>query len=154
MMEPLHRFLRLTGRERRIVLEAVAALPATRLAVRVAGYNICKAALARSIAAENPDSNLAGTIEMAQNIARLEAATARNLFFRVTCLEQSLVLCWMLRRRGMSPILRIGARKEADRFEAHAWVELDGIVIGDASGEHRHFTPFENPGVSLETQTH
>jgi hypothetical protein len=154
MMEPLHRFLRLTGRERRIVLEAVAALPAARLAVRVAGISICKAALARSLAIEKSGANDAGMVERAQKIARLESAAARNLFFRVTCLEQSLVLCWMLRRRGMSPMLRVGARKEADRFEAHAWVELDGTVLGDASGEHQHFAPFESPEVSLETQTH
>ena len=153
MMKLLHRFLRLNGSERRIVLEAAAALPATWLAVHVSGFSICKAALAHGIAAENPAANVLGALERAQKIARLESATARSLFFRATCLEQSLVLCWMLRRRGMSPLLRVGARKEADRFEAHAWVELDGIVIGDASGEHQHFAPFESAGVSLETQT-
>ena len=60
----------------------------------------------------------------------------------------------MLRRRGMNPELRIGARKEAERFEAHAWVELDGAVLDCGGSEHLHFMPFEKIDISMETQTH
>ena len=153
MPKLIHRFLRLTGGERRIVLEVAAALPATRIAMRIAGYSICRTALARNAAAGKAHSDVAKA-ENAQKIARLASVTASNLFFRSTCLEQSLVLCWVMRRRGFAPLLRVGARKDVDRFEAHAWVELDGIVMGDVSGEHQHFTPFEEARVSLETQTH
>lgn len=154
MMKPLHRFLSLTGKERRIVLEVAVALPVAWLAVRMPGFGIGKAAMAPAIKTENSDSTAGGAAERARRVARLERATARSLFFRTTCLEQSLVLCWMLRRRGIDATLRVGARKEADIFEAHAWVELGGAVVGDASGEHQHFAPFESAEVSLETQTH
>ncbi len=153
-MTPLRRFLRLTGSERGIVLEAAVALLVTWLAGRLAGFGVRRAALARGIAAVNTNPSVPAAVECAQQIARLNSATARSLFVRATCLEQSLVLCWMLRRRGMNPVLRVGARKEADHFEAHAWVELGGIVLGDAGGEEQHFVPFETAGVSLETQTH
>jgi hypothetical protein len=154
MMQMLDRFRRLTGLERRIVLEATAALPATWIGMRVAGFNICKSALASRLSAASPGgTTVTGTLAAAQKIARLEAATARALFFRSTCLEQSLVLCWMLRRRGMSPVLRVGARKQAEHLEAHAWVEIDGIPLGDDGGQHEHFVPFERYGVPVEAQT-
>jgi len=153
MMQALHRFRRLTGLERTIVLEAAAALPTTWIAMRVAGFRICKTALTRPLSAASPGAaTFAGTLASAQKVARLEAATARALFFRSTCLEQSLALCWMLRRRGMSPVLRVGARKDADRLEAHAWVEIEGIALGDAAGQHEHFVPFERDGVPAEAQ--
>lgn len=154
MTSPLDRFLSLTGAERKIVLEAATALPAAWLGLRIIGLDICKAEVARSVASKHSNSDGATAFESAQKVARLELATARHLFFRTTCLEQSLVLCWMLRRRGMNPSLRVGARKDSEIFEAHAWVELNGTVIGDAGGEHQHFEPFESQRVSLETQTH
>ncbi|MGH9744571.1 MAG: lasso peptide biosynthesis B2 protein [Candidatus Acidiferrales bacterium] len=156
-MRTWRRFRSLTGTERRIVLEAAAALAATWLAMRVGGFNMCKAAaLARPGFVAGVESNDGSAIENAQRIARLEAATARNLFFRANCLEQSLALCWMLRRRRMNAELRIGARKEANRLEAHAWVELSGSALGDASEEHLHFVPFEKlrTSSSMEAQTH
>jgi hypothetical protein len=153
MMQALHRFRRLTVFERGVVLEAAAALPATWIAMRVAGFNLCKTALTRPFStASQTGANVAGALASAQKVARLEAATARALFFRSTCLEQSLALCWMLRRRGMSPALRVGARKDADRLEAHAWVEIDGIALGDAGGQYAHFVPFERSGVPAEAQ--
>jgi hypothetical protein len=154
MMHTRHRFRSLTGTERRVVLEAAAALPATWLALRLAGFNACRAALAPTDVAAAADAHPEDTTEMAKRIARLQTATARNLFFRATCLEQSLALCWMLRRRGMNPELRIGARKEANRLEAHAWVELNGAALDGVSGEHKHFVPFETSRTSMETQTH
>jgi hypothetical protein len=90
--------------------------------------------------------------ESALLIGRMQDAAARILFFRANCLEQSLVLWWLLRRRGIDAELRIGGRKESDRFEAHAWVELDSQVLNDASAEHRHFVPFEKPILSMETR--
>lgn len=87
-------------------------------------------------------------------IARMELAVARHLPFRTNCLEQSLVLQWLLKRRGIPAEMRIGVRKEANRFEAHAWVEFQGAVLNDAVNEHHHFVPFERPASSMEAQTH
>lgn len=84
----------------------------------------------------------------------MAAAAAHYLPFRTNCLEQSLVLWWLLRRRGIAADLKIGARKAANRFEAHAWVEFEGSVIGGAGEEHLHFVPFEGSVASMETQTH
>jgi len=57
-----------------------------------------------------------------------------------TCLTQALVAHAVLRRYGYTPELKLGVgRGNGNKFQAHAWVELDGkVVIGDlpALGEY------------------
>ncbi|MGB9242012.1 MAG: lasso peptide biosynthesis B2 protein [Candidatus Acidiferrales bacterium] len=144
----------MSGFERGVVLEAVIGLPIAWLAVRLLGFRICRAAFEKPrFAAQNSKSREADTLNIARRIAHLEAVTATNLFSRTSCLEQSLVLCRMLRRRGLNADLRIGARKEANRFEAHAWVEVEGNVVDGGGTGHLHFVPFEHSESSMETQT-
>ncbi len=144
-------FLRLDGYARSIVFEAVAALMSTRLGLRVAGFRRWQAVLAW-LAPIAPNSGDLNCLSGAREISRLEAATARHLFFQTTCLENSLALWWLLRRHGIAAELRMGARKEASRFEAHAWVELDGAILTEAAAEDVHFVPFERHVSSLEAQ--
>jgi hypothetical protein len=62
--------------------------------------------------------------------------TAHNLvvaavFFpvRARCLEQSLTLFALLRRRGVDVRFKIGAQPY--RFRAHAWVEYRGVPVNE-----------------------
>jgi hypothetical protein len=155
MMERWHRFWRLSGFERGVVIEATGALLATWLGLRLAGFRRWKSVLAWLSPSASAMAPLPGAShkESAQVIARFESAAARNLFFSANCLEQSLVLWWLLRRLGIAAELRIGARKEVGRFEAHAWVEVDSVVLNDADAEHRHFVPFDGPISPLEART-
>ncbi len=155
MMERWHRFWRLSGFERGVVIEATGGLLATWLGLRLAGFRRWKSALGWLSPAANAFAPLQDAThrESAQVIARLEAAAARNLFLSTSCLERSLVLWWLLRRLGISAELRIGARKEVGRFEAHAWVEMDSVVLNDAGAEHRQFVPFAGPISPLEART-
>jgi hypothetical protein len=155
MMERWHRFWRLSGFERGVVVEATGGLLVTWLGLRLAGFRRWKSALGWLCPAPNAIAPLQGAShkESAQVIARLEAAAVRNLFLSTNCLERSLVLWWLLRRLGISAELRIGARKEVGRFEAHAWVEVDSVVLNDTGAEHRHFVPFEGPISPLEART-
>jgi hypothetical protein len=45
-----------------------------------------------------------------------------------TCLTKSLALAWMLRGRGVVAEVRIGV-KTTGGFDAHAWVECDGVAV-------------------------
>lgn len=155
MMQRWQSFWQLSGYERGVVLEAAGGLLATWVGLRLAGFRRWKTVLAwlapsSSVAARQ---TAAAQTEAAQTIARISAAAARNFFFATNCLEQSLVLWWLLRRRGIVAELRIGARKEFERFEAHAWVEVDSVVLNDASAEHEHFIPFDGPITPLEART-
>jgi hypothetical protein len=155
MMQSWHRFRRLSGFERGIVLEAAVGLPVAWLGVRLLGFQICKGAFAKPHidALRNSEFSAVDVLDVARRIAHLETATAESFFFRTSCLERSLVLCRMLRRRGMNAELRIGGRKKANRFEAHAWVELDGIGLDGGAAEYLRFVPFEHSETSMETQT-
>jgi len=157
MMQRWHRFWRLSGYERGVVLEAAGGLLATWLGLRLAGFRRWKNVLAALAPSPNTTARQANASQpsqrdAAQTIARMAAAATRNFFFNTNCLEQSLVLWWLLRRRGIAAELRIGARKEFERFEAHAWVEADSAVLNDATAEHRHFVPFDGPITPLEAR--
>lgn len=156
VMQTWRGFCRLSGAERGIALEAAAGLTATWAGLRLFGFRHWNNLVARfaTTTSENLRARGPSAVDSAQAITRLEGSAARSLFFRTNCLEQSLVLGWLLRRRGMDAEIRIGARKEAGRFEAHAWVELNGMVLSDSGEGHLHFSPFEGPISSMETQTH
>ena len=139
-MEAWRRFRRLSPDSRRLVLEAAGALVATWVGLRVVGFRRWKSVLdwftRRARLADSSD---------AVAIARFQDAARRHLFLSTNCLERSLVLCWLLERRGIDARLRIGARKQTGRFEAHAWVEVDGTVLNDAPKPDLQFTPFVHP---------
>jgi hypothetical protein len=59
------------------------------------------------------------------------------------CLTRSLVLHWLLQRRGILSVLRIGVAN-ADAFRAHAWVECAGVPVNDRADVATFFTPFES----------
>jgi len=69
-------------------------------------------------------------------------AAARNSPIPSTCLERSLSLWWMLARQGIATQFRIGVRKDDEKFAAHAWVERDGIAIGEPDDSHLHYAAF------------
>jgi len=159
-MERWRGFRRLKPAERRIVLEAVAALSATWAGVRVLGFRrwnatIERFALEKSAEADRRNASRVNPsiIDVASVTAMTLDLAARNMFFRTNCLERSLALQWLLRRRGIATNLRIGARKESALFEAHAWIELDGVVLNDPEEAHLHFAPFKGEITALETQT-
>lgn len=147
------KFRVLTGFEQWLVLEFITDLLATRLGLRLAGFHRWKNMITWLTRKKSWRAADVSPADVAVKIATIEEATARHLPFKTNCLERSLALLWLLRKRGITADLRIGARKEADRFEAHAWVEFEGAVLNDAGEAHRHFVPFEGLSSSLEMQT-
>ena len=154
-VETWHRFRRLTAHSHCLVFEAAIALVLTYLGLRVLGLRRWKPVINRL--GQRPDRRLRASDSVvfgtARAIALFQGAAARHLFVRTNCLEQSLVLWWLLQRRGIASQLCLGARKERGRFEAHAWVEVAGIVLNDASLQHLHFARFNEPIASLEVET-
>ena len=154
-MEIWRRFWRLSPESRALVVKSATALAATWVGLRVVGFRRWKGVLLRFAPHPVGRAGVAelASAEAARDVARMQRTAARHLFFRPNCLEQSLVLWWLLQRRGIPAELRIGARKAEGRFEAHAWVESDGVVLSDAGEGHLHFVPFESSVISMETQT-
>lgn len=82
-------------------------------------------------------------LPVAQHVARLVGWAARLHLLRMTCLPQSLTLRWMLGRRGIASELKIGARKNRIGIHAHAWVEVDGEMVGEAGVMEYEFSPLD-----------
>ena len=53
--------------------------------------------------------------------------------FDGSCLRRSLIGARLLRKR--SHAVRIGVRKEAGEFKAHAWLEIDGASLDPAAAD-------------------
>jgi len=74
---------------------------------------------------------------------RVERAAARSPV-PVRCLARSVCLQWLLRRRGIDSRLRIGTAREHGVFRAHAWVELEGRVLGDDPEHVERYAAFDH----------
>lgn len=76
-------------------------------------------------------------------------AAARHGLGNPSCLEESLVLAYLLRGQGIEAQLRIGVKKNTPKFEAHAWVECAGAALNEAESLHDHYAPFEAEFTSM-----
>lgn len=66
-----------------------------------------------------------------RTVARMIKIAAIFGPYRANCLRQSLLLWWVMMRRGINVYLRIGVNHENEKFMAHSWVEWNGeILIG------------------------
>lgn len=88
-------------------------------------------AVLRSSQSQEPpprDSTRAG-LRLGQALGR----TLRHLPFDSRCLIRSLVLTRLLAQRGIDSSLVIAVRPEP-RFQAHAWVEREGVPLLEPAG--------------------
>jgi hypothetical protein len=141
----LQRFRRLSGNERWLLVQSVALLPVTAVALRLVGFRRWQAALSRLA-----PRGEAGTVSCPEAciphvkiVARMVRVASRYSLWRTSCLEQSLVLWSLLLRRGFPADLRIGVRKAADSLKAHAWVQVGGVILNDTQDVHEHYMPFD-----------
>lgn len=77
---------------------------------------------------KRPSSSRTHTVSVPR-LAWLVNIAGRYHLVRGTCLKQALVLSWLLERRGLSTLLRIGVSRHAGALKAHAWLEQDGRII-------------------------
>jgi len=143
-------FQRLNRGDRRLAIQALVALSVTRIGLRLAGLRRWKSLVIR-LSPHPPSPGSSPCIGEARKIARIQEGVLRHLSWHANCLERSLALWWQLGRHGIESDLRIGARKEGGRFEAHAWVELGNAVLNDSGETHLHFAPFDGSILTTET---
>jgi len=82
------------------------------------------------------------TLSYAQRVGYLTRKAGRHLPIRASCLCQSLLVWWFLRRRGLGVKLRIGVNNR-EEFLSHAWVELEGRPVNDRPSVTEGFHPFD-----------
>jgi hypothetical protein len=125
----LRRISAFTWSERVLIVKAALLIAGLRLALRACGVRRVQDGLAASVPSSMSDATDTDR-ERATAMSRLVDVAARHTV-RNTCLHRSLALWWLLGRCGVRSQIRIGTRRQQRRFEAHAWVEIGGVVIND-----------------------
>ena len=136
----LARWGALSGADQRTVLLAGAAMPVFWLGLRVLGLPRFQAGLHRRHVVLSNSMLLADI----QALGELVNIAARHTLGPRTCLTRSLLLGWLLRRRGVQSQLRIGVRFTQGALDAHAWVECEGIPVNDRPDVSAQFASFGN----------
>jgi hypothetical protein len=125
-----------------ILAQAAVLLPAVRMACRFVTFARLQR-LSDRLAGPSRAKSLGPEVA-----ARLVRIAADRGLYRARCLERSLVLRWILRREGVDARIILGARKDDNEMQAHAWVEVDGVSLDDETDFHRPFSPFERIATS------
>src|SRR5712672_862299 len=148
MWERLRRFSSLPVDARGIFLRAAVLLPVISISLKMRGFGATQESLLRSFPIA-PQTSPQDSIHVVDDRKRTELtsrminAAIRHVWRASTCLEKSLTLWWLLGRQGIACEMRIGARKQGGKFEAHAWLERDGVAVNEPQQEHRHYAAFD-----------
>lgn len=148
MWERLRRFSALERPARRLFVRAFVLLPLISLSLRLRGFGKTRASLQRFLAAASTTKNPSSQ-DLPSLVARMVRAAEHNGFGHPTCLAESLALWWLLGREGIVSDLRVGVRNDGQKFEAHAWVECEGVVLNEPEARHLHFAAFDAALASL-----
>lgn len=132
------KWLSLTWAERSALVEALWEVSITAVQLKRGKYELgvsASEARAPSLIKENTPVN-------PNRLAQLVEAVGRRVPWEVHCLNRSIALTKMLRRREMAPLVRLGVRRSDGTLQFHAWVELDGVVVNDRRDIASNFAPF------------
>ena len=145
----LRKFLELSPEDRVLFLKLWSLLPLVAALLRLLDYPRTLRLLSaghrpRPRRVDLPQDSMS----YALRLGRLARMAGRYVPTNGSCLRQSLLVWWLLRRKGMPAELRIGVRTQ-EGFAAHAWVEVDGQPVNDAPDVAERFAPFDG---SLSTR--
>jgi hypothetical protein len=127
----------LGSRDKRRLLLLMALLPLVHAALAMFRVQRVRGWLERNSAGRTPVDCTPERLADAQRLAELAAIAGRRGAVEASCLRQALVVWWWLRRRGLSPQLRLGTLGSGAGFAAHAWVELDSVALAQRDLRHR-----------------
>ena len=145
-LDKWRRFQQSPAEDRALLLRAALLLLLTRIGLRSFGFLRWKEMIEEFSMTPHPRALPAHwQREMAGRAARAIGTVERHGPARKNCLERSMALWWLLWREGVEGELHVGARKQGERFEAHAWVEWDGQVLNDNEQVHEHYARFHAP---------
>lgn len=143
MWARLRRFSALPGPLKGLFLRAAMLLPLLTISLRLRGFKSTQRLLQKFLGAVQNDLSEERLNEHIAITSRMVLAAARYSPIPSTCLERSLSLWWLLARQNVATQFRIGVKKDGEKFAAHAWVERNGVAIGEPEASHLHFAPFD-----------
>lgn len=137
-MNRVGKFLRRSGRDRRLFLEACGWLVLARLAILLLPFKRIAPLLGRPMV-ESPLEDHAIDTVLLEAISWAAQTAGNHMPWGNKCLAQAMAGKAMLRRRGMRSTLYLGvARDGMQLMKAHAWLRCGGKIL---SG-HRKMSGF------------
>ncbi|MBE9212007.1 lasso peptide biosynthesis B2 protein [Plectonema cf. radiosum LEGE 06105] len=152
IIQKTHTWRKFSLQERYLLLQALILLPLIHLSLNLWEFKRTYSLL-RNIGKKEwgivKDENLISCqILTTVNMVKIAA----KYYNWATCLRKSLALWFLLRRQGIPTELQIGTRFDKEEFQAHAWVEYQGYVVGDRPQVKQYFASFENLNFNLSNQ--
>jgi hypothetical protein len=126
--------------QRRIAAAAVVVLPVLHFTARVGGLRSIRRLLrVGAVTADRPDA-----VAVGKHLATPIGVTADHIRLdQRSCVARATFLWWLLRRRAIPAEVVIGSHRVDGRFEAHAWVEVDGQPVDDTPDVRERFAVLE-----------
>jgi uncharacterized membrane protein YqaE (UPF0057 family) len=128
--------------ERWLLIQALILLPIVAILLKFGAkrtHFLLSIFLTSELSSLHPTSQILTTANMVK--------IAVKYYSWATCLRRAFVLWFLLRRHSIGAELKIGTRL-ANEFQAHAWVEYQGFVIGEPQAIKQHYVAFDK----LETK--
>lgn len=125
------RYRRLTSADRRIARGSGIRLVGALLLLKFLRLQTTVQFLLRLLPAPSPGPFDEARQQRAQHMADIFVAVANLFPLPTTCLPRGLALWWLLRSAGFAADIVLGVRPSPNSREAHAWVEVGGLVLGD-----------------------
>ena len=142
----LIQFRALSYAEQYTLLVAAACIPLFWVGLWLLGLSRVQVWLLRSPVA----SRELMTLQDMQAIGKLVNIAASHTIGAGTCLTRSLLLWWLLLRRGIESQVRIGVSLTEGVLTAHAWVEFEGVPVNDQPDVSVQFLPFGDLPKSIQ----
>jgi hypothetical protein len=128
-MRKLIGVLRLPWPDKRLLLETVALLALTRLAVLLLPFR-CVARTLGKETAQTPEQEDAVHGRQIRRVAAMIRRTARHVPWTSKCLDQAVTARFMLARRGISTTTYFGVKNDTNgQLEAHAWLRSGTLYV-------------------------
>lgn len=138
---------------RATAIASIAVFPALVTLTRLFGLGAVGRLMARLPRTRHPVAS-EQRIDYAVFVGSLTRAAARRWHLEHrSCLARTVLCWWLLVRHHIFPDVRIGLPSERGSFAAHAWVELDGLVLTDRADVVASYNPFPGPIDPLKVGT-
>jgi hypothetical protein len=125
--------------DRRKLLGLACGLPLVEFSLCCFGAQRTSSGVSRVFAPRAPRHATCDELRDADRLTQLAEIAGRRGIVTARCLSQALLVRALLRRRGLETVLRVGVLKDDQRFDAHAWLELEGRALAQPSLQHVPF---------------
>jgi len=137
----IKRFFAVSGTDRIALVSLGLRVPVYRLALKALGYERFHIRFITScLSTKTPPS-----IDQAKHQGQLVNMAVSAIAGRDNCLLRSVMLSRRLAKQGLATKIIFGVGKEEAAFQAHSWVEVEGVVINDREDIAQMHAVFETP---------